>query len=502
MSIWIYGLLFVYLGVILAVGFLAGKKTRDDPESFYVADRQLNWKQEGLSVFSSAATGAALLGTIGQFYGLKGGFLGYAVGYAVFGPALYWLMGSRLRRLGARYGYQTQAEFLGHYFGSKTLSLASSIMTVGLLMVYMAVLPIAVSSAMAKYTGLNYNVGVVLFLVVALSYTLYGGLRAVAQTDVWHGMILLAFLLLLVGGLVWAAGGPLDLISAPESQSYQFIPSTNSGLLIFLPWLITIAVSIVSLPDRSHRMFSAKNDKNLRQAVILMGATLGFTSFAFLFSGMALNILVPGVKKTDGAILLGLEGHAKWLIPLFVVNVWGASIAAASMHMLTVANVFMKDIYAPLHRRLNPAAGASADPSGRRSVQVGRVMMLLTAFVALLVSAGQPKVIFDIVGVVLGLFSQFGVIFLLTLFWRRTTKAGVVSGLVVGIGLTLMWQYAVASPFGMAQPSVIALAANVAVTVVVSLLTQGVSRRAGEAVDTSTEKAGVTPGHEPEGVLS
>jgi Na+/proline symporter len=476
-STWIYSLLFVYLAVLLYVGFNAGKKTRDDPESFFVADRQLNWKQEGLSVFSSAATGAALLGTIGQFYGLKGGFLGYAVGYAVFGPALYWLIGSRLRRLGARHGYQTQAEFLGHYFGSKGLSVVSSVLTVGLLMVYMAVLPIAVSTAMHQYTGLNYNLGVIFFLAIALSYTLYGGLRAVAQTDVYHGVVLLAFLVLLVGGLVWAAGGPLDLLAAPESRDYQFIPSTDSGLLIFLPWLITIAVSIVSLPDRSHRMFSAKDDKNLRQAVLLMGATLGFTSLVFFFSGMALNRIVPGVEKTDSAILVGLGSHADWLIPFFVVNVWGASIAAASMHMLTVANVFMKDLYAPMHRRLRSGAG---DPSGPTSVRVGRVMMVATAAVALAVSAGKPTVIFTIVGAVLGFFSQFGIIFLLTLFWRRITKAGAIGGLVVGLGLTAMWQWFVAAPFGMAQPSVMALAANLVVTVVISLLSQGSSRRAAE----------------------
>jgi SSS family solute:Na+ symporter len=484
MSLWIIGLLGLYLAVILVIGFLAGRRTRDDAESFYAADRRLNWKQEGLSVFSSAATGAALLGTVGQFYSFKGAFLGYAAGYAVFAPALYWFMGSRLRRLGARYGYQTQSEFLGHFFGSRALSVASSAFAAVVLMVYMAIMPIAVSLAMVKYTGLNYNVGVVLFLVVALSYTLYGGLRAVAQTDVFHGVLLLIFLAMLVVALIWVAGG-VSLFTEQSSRQYEFVSGSGSGLLIFLPWAALISISMVCMPDRSQRMFSAKDDRQLSRAVILMSVTLGFSSLVFLFCGMALNRLVPGVSNSDNAILSGLDGHLKWVIPLFMVSVWGASISAASMQMLTVANIFIKELYVPIARKMG---GDGSGAKGKRGVQVGRLVMLLTALVALLVSAGQPKAIYAFVGLVLGLFSQFGVLYFLTLFWKRTTRAGAWAGLVVGVGLSLLWQWVLPAPFGMQQPAALALVPNVAVVIGVSLLTPRFARTrsAEEAVDGAT----------------
>ena len=472
----------VYLLLLLLIGFRAGRRVHKNPESFFVADRQLTWLQEGLSIFSTAVPGAALLGAVGQFYGLGASFLGYAFGYALFAPVLYWLIGSRFRRIGAANHYQTQSDFLQDFFGSRVLGWIASAMGLSLLIPYFAINPIAVGQTMQNYTGLPYTIGVIIFMVLALSYALYGGLRAVADTDVYHGILLLLFFVVLIIGVVSVAGGLGDVFG-PQNNDNLSIANPALGVAIFLPWLVQIGFTVVVAPDRSLRMFSARDDLNLRRGVILMASSLAFASAVYFITALALHLLISGsVENTDTAVLIGINERLPWLVPFFVVGIWGSSLAVASMQMLTIANLFVKDVLAPFDawraRRASSAERGSSVEEQRqvmtaRTVTIGRIVMLTAAFFSFIIAAGQPIFIFAIVGTVFGFWTQLGVVFLFGLFWRRTTKIGALSGLIVGLVLTATWTWVLPRPFGITAPGSLEALFTAAVIVVVSLLTYG-----------------------------
>ena len=108
----------VYLLIILAIGFHSGRDAGKNAESFFVANRRVNWLQEAMAVFTTPAPAGALLGTIGLFYG-SGDMLGYLFGFVFFKPLVNWYVGSRLRRLGRAQGYQTYAVFIGEFYQSR-----------------------------------------------------------------------------------------------------------------------------------------------------------------------------------------------------------------------------------------------------------------------------------------------------------------------------------------------------------------------------------------------
>ena len=75
-------ILAAYLAIILAIGFRSGRGIERNSESFFVANRHLNWLQESMAVFTTAAPAGALLGTTGLFYSAGADMLGYLIGYA------------------------------------------------------------------------------------------------------------------------------------------------------------------------------------------------------------------------------------------------------------------------------------------------------------------------------------------------------------------------------------------------------------------------------------
>ena len=113
MTFWTVVILSVYLVLILAIGFYSGRGAGKDAESFFVANRNLNWLQESMAVFTTIAPAGALLGTIGLFYKDGGNMLGYIIGYSFLMPMTYWYIGSRLRRLGRRNRNASRGRRLG-----------------------------------------------------------------------------------------------------------------------------------------------------------------------------------------------------------------------------------------------------------------------------------------------------------------------------------------------------------------------------------------------------
>jgi Na+/proline symporter len=86
MIAWILGSLAAYMAVILVIGYFSSKGAARDMESFFVADRKINWLQESMAIFTTIAPANALLGTIGLFYANGSNLIGYLIGYVFVTP--------------------------------------------------------------------------------------------------------------------------------------------------------------------------------------------------------------------------------------------------------------------------------------------------------------------------------------------------------------------------------------------------------------------------------
>jgi Na+/proline symporter len=463
MIYWTVGILAVYLVCILAVGFYSARGAGKDAESFFVANRQLNWLQESMAVMTCAIPAAALVGTIGLFYAAGANMLGYLLGYAFFLPLTYWFIGSRLRRLGRVRGYQTQGVFIGDFYQSQYLrwavTLAGIIFSVPIMMSQV----VSVSYLLNTYTGLPYPASVLFFVLVSAVYTLKGGLRAVANTDIFHGVLLLIFLIAAIITIVFHAGGIAHVLDTPKAA----VSTSGPGMMLFFAWLFYVGLAPCVQPDRAFRMFSVRNEINFRRGAVMSGAMIAFCSFSFLIIGLAVGSFAPGIKNTDSTLVTGLGLAAPWLIPWFVMNAWGGGMSAFTSGMLSVSNIFIKDIFEPWYVRRGNAV--SELQHNRLVIITARGCIVFLALVSAAIAAYPPPFIWALINVTVGGLLQFFPMFLLGFLWRRITSLGAALGWTAGVIFMCLWTFVLKPPLG-PLAGVDALIVNFIVVIIVSLV--------------------------------
>ena len=491
MIFWTVIILGAYLICILIVGVYSGHGAGKDAESFFVANRQLNWLQESMAVFTTTIPAAALVGTIGLFYAGGANMIGYLISYSFLMPLTYWYVGSRLRRLGRAKGYQTQAVFISDFYQSRYLRWAVALAGIAFSIPILMTSPVALGYLLDHYTGIPYTVGVLLFIGVSAIYTLKGGLRAVANTDIFHGVLLLLFLVGTIVTVVLHAGGIVHVLDTPKAT----VSTSGPGLELFLAWIFYVGLGTCVQPDRAFRTFAVRNENNLRNGVILSGAMVGLSALSFLTIALAVHSFAPDIKQTDTTLATGLELAAPWLIPWFVMNAWGGGMSAFTAGLLSVANIFIKDIFEPWYvRRRNVAPGPHQD---RLIVLSARVFISCMILITAGVSFYPPPFIWSLINITLGSLLQFFPMFVFGFLWRRVTWLGAASGWTIGVIAMFLWSFVFKPPFG-PLAGVNALAVNVVVLIIVSLLVPETKERKAqrEALrELATSSVDAKPGH-------
>jgi Na+/proline symporter len=435
MIFWTVVILGAYLICILIVGVYSGHGAGKDAESFFVANRQLNWLQESMAVFTTTIPAAALVGTIGLFYAGGANMIGYLISYSFLMPLTYWYVGSRLRRLGRAKGYQTQAVFISDFYQSRYLRWAVALAGIAFSIPILMTSPVALGYLLGHYTGIPYTAGVLLFIGVSAIYTLKGGLRAVANTDIFHGVLLLLFLVGTIVTVVLHAGGIVHVLDTPKAT----VSTSGPGLELFLAWIFYVGLGTCVQPDRAFRTFAVRNENNLRNGVILSGAMVGLSALSFLTIALAVHSFAPDIKQTDTTLATGLELAAPWLIPWFVMNAWGGGMSAFTAGLLSVANIFIKDIFEPWYvRRRNVAPGPHQD---RVIVLSARVFISCMILITAGVSFYPPPFIWSLINITLGSLLQFFPMFVFGFLWRRVTWLGAASGWTIGVIAMFLWSF-------------------------------------------------------------
>ncbi len=463
MIFWSITILGIYLALILAIGFFSGRGAGKDTESFFVAGRHLNWLQESMAVFTTLAPAGALMGTIGLFYKNGANMLAYVIGYSFLMPLTYWYVGSRLRRLGRALGYQTQAVFVGDFYQSRFLHWGVAICGIAFTFPHLIADPVAMGILLHASIGVSYPMGLLIFVLVAAVYTLKGGLKAVANTDVFHGALMLIFMLVVVPILVMHAGGLHKVLDTPALT----VSSSGPGLMFFLCWLPYMGVTTITMPDRAFRMFAVRDENNMRKGVMISGAMLALSSTCYLLIGLSVRQILPHITNTDTTLVRGLEVSAVWLVPWFVMNACGGGMSAYTAGMLSAANIFIKDIFEQWFVRRSKLA-----PGPQRTKLLmywTRGFIVLLALATLSCCFFPPFFIWDLINLSHGALLQFVPMLMLGFLWRGITRLGIQVGWVVGVGLQFVWTFFAKPPVG-PLAGVDALAVNLVLVIIVSLL--------------------------------
>lgn len=160
-----------------------------------------------------------------------------------------------------------------------------------------------------------------------------------------------------------------------------------------------------------------------------------------------------------------------WVVALVAAGGLAAALSTASGLLLVIASSISHDLY---YRIINRKA------TERQRLLLGRIMIGVAVIIAGLFGIYPPGFVAQVVALAFGLASSsFFPILLLGIFWKKANKAGAISGMVAGMGFTLL--YIIQTKFmGMApwflgiSPEgigAVGMCVNLVVTVAVSLCT-------------------------------
>lgn len=449
----------VYLVLILVVG-LATLRLNRTGEDFLLAGRRLPTWVAALSERASGESAWLLLGLPGAV--ITAGLVElWTVAGCVGGIALsWWVIAAPLRRESARLGALTLPGYFALRFGpmGPAIRLTGAAIVIFFFSIYLSTqingagktllatfsFPEQWSRAVAAATGFELDPrfwGMALGALVIVAYTVMGGFFAVAWTDLVQGLIMLftlvvlpavAFLRVRSEGIDLGAAlgglGPTvtDLL---QGKSGWAAAATAIG---GLSW----GLGYLGQPHVVVRYMAIKSPEAVAGArrVALAWAVLGFSG-AFLIGlfGAALAARSATVAADPERLMPFLAASLlhPWIAGICISGAVAAMMSTADSQLLVATSAVAEDV---VRRTFRPHL------EHRGMVRISRLTTLAVGLAGFVLAITTDRLIYSMVSYAWsGLGAAFGPALVLALHWRRTTGAGVLAGMLVGSGATVLW---------------------------------------------------------------
>ena len=465
-------IIFIYLALVLLLGILSHKLFRNTGEDYFVASRTINWFILLMSLFGTNMTAFSILGASGEAYhrGI-GVFALMASSSAIVVPCVFLFIGTRLWRLGKRFGYMTQAQYFRDRWESDGLGLLLFVVFVLLLIPYLLIGVMGGGGTLATLTDgkIPQWGGGLLICAVVLSYVTYGGMRGTAWVNTFQTLVFMT-----LGGITFF------VITNRMGGFSNAIAKVDTGLLmqaehikpLELLTYICIPLCVGMFPHIFSHFLTAKDVGTFRYAIILYPLCIAVVWIPSVLLGILGNVDVPGLKgaQANNVLIQMIHVHAPGVLAGFLgAGVFAAIMSSLDSQSLAIGSMFTHDIVEHYRREAF---------SERQKVWVGRLFVSGVLCITYLISLIATPSIFRLAVWSFTGFAGLFPIVVAALFWQRSTKHGVFAAIISVILLWLYfflqnWQTPGYSVGGTGiMPVVILIAVSSAALIVVSLLTK------------------------------
>ncbi|MGD8868067.1 MAG: sodium/proline symporter [Gemmatimonadales bacterium] len=430
-----------YLAVVVLIGVLSARFSSAGVSEFFVGGRKMHRFVVALSAVVSGRSAWLLLGVTGMAYVRGVGAVWTVTGYIVVELFLFLFYARRLRRFSEAYDCVTVPDFYAARFGDRNGRLRGVLIGIILIFMvgYVSAQFVGGGKAFAASFGISPNAGVLLTALIVLAYTALGGFLAVSLSDTLQAIIMIAALVVVPVIAIVDGGG----LGAIVNQLRTFDPSLIDPLALGAGVTIGFLGIGLGSPGNPHiivRYMSIANPDQLRTSAVVGTVWNVVMAWGALFIGLVGRVYFPDVAMLP-------NGDAEQLYPVLaaqhlhslafgvvVASIFAAIISTADSQLLVAASSVVRDFYEKILHR------GDVVPQ-RRLVLYSRIVVVLLVTAALVVGLLAEKLVFWLVLFAwAGLGASFGPTSILALYWRRTTRAGVIAGLLTGTAITFIWE--------------------------------------------------------------
>lgn len=436
----------VYFVAMLGIGvFFFFKEKSGGEKEYFLGGRQMGPWVTAMSAQASDMSAWLLMGLPGSIlaFGLGQAWIG--IGLAIGTAANWILVAKRLRKFSAAANDSiTIPQYLSNRFVSKnpTLQIICAIIFLVFFTVYVASSFVAGTTVFTTvFPELNETVALLVFAAIILVYTFLGGYKAVCWTDFFQGLMILVALLAVPIVIVLtkdlgaeAVTNNLEAIGEFTFEKNLFAASWQE-IASGLAW----GLGYFGMPHILVRFMSIKKASMVKKsstvAIIWVVLSLGATIFVAYFGRMLVGdeLLNAGTQDTVFMVLSRALFHPV-VAGLLMAAIIAASMSTADSQLLVASSSFTSDIYKPVLRK---------KASEKELLWVGRIVVIVVTLIALLIAYNKENgagAIMDLVSNAwAGFGAAFGPVIILSLFWKRFTYAGAISGIITGGATVIIW---------------------------------------------------------------
>ncbi len=462
----------LYIAVVIVIGLFYAKRANESSDNYLIGGRTLGPWVTAMGAEASDMSGWLLMGLPGVAYwcGLSDAAW-TAIGLAI-GTYINWLLVAKRIRVYSHISGNsiTIPDFFSNRFKEKN----KVIMTIAALFilvffsVYASSCFVTTGKLFSTLFGAEYTYMMIAGALFVIFYTFIGGFLAESASDFMQGLVMVfALSVVLITGISTAGG-----ISA-VIENAKSIPGFFEFFGIAQP---TVVDGVQQIGDAGKPLFGARGEYGLLTIISTMSWGLGYFGMPqVLLKFMAIKnpsevkisrriATVWVIISLTAAVAIGIIGRVlypdafltrssaekifvlmstNFFVPIFagvvMAGILAATISSADSYLLIAASAFSKNIYKGIMKK---------DASDKKVLVLSRITLIVIAIIAIIIALDEDSVIFNVVSFAwAGFGATFGPLMLFSLFWKRTTRAGAIAGMIVGGGMVFVWYYLI-KPLG------------------------------------------------------
>ncbi len=463
---WDYFIFIAYAFLILGVGLYVSRDKKGhqkNAEDYFLASKSLPWWAIGASLIAANISAE-------QFIGMSGS--GFAVGLAI--ASYEWMAAITLIIVGKYFlpifiekGLYTIPEFVEKRYSTNLKTILAVFWIALYVFVNLASVLYLGSLALETIMGIPMIYGVIGLSLFAAAYSLYGGLSAVAWTDVIQvvflvlgGLVTTYLALNTVSGGEGVLAGMQTVFDAVPEKFVMILDESNPeyknlpgiGVLVGGLWVANLYYWGFN-QYIIQRTLAAKSLQESQKGILLAAVLKLIIPIIVVVPGIAAYVMIndPEILGSLGEAgtmnLPSLDQADKaypWLLQFLPTGLKGvafAALAAAIVSSLasmlnSTSTIFTMDIY---RQYINKNA------SDKATVNVGRLSAAVALVIACIMAPllGGIDQAFQFIQEYTGLVSP-GIlaVFMLGLFWKKTTNKAAIIGALISIPIALYFKVA------------------------------------------------------------
>ncbi|HOA43163.1 MAG TPA: sodium:solute symporter family protein, partial [Bacillota bacterium] len=194
-------IIFVFTFIPLLLAEFARRDSVPELEDFFLQGRKMPLVMVFFTVYATWVSSFAFMGSTAAFYADGPLYMTCFAWNALFAFLYMWL-GRRLWFLGKTRGYLTPADFFDDVFHSDALNLVVTLILTVFTLPYLMIQLYAGAYIIEAASGaiIPWRTAGLVFYLVIIIYLWAGGIRAIALTDVFYGLLI--FITMLASGFI------------------------------------------------------------------------------------------------------------------------------------------------------------------------------------------------------------------------------------------------------------------------------------------------------------